>query len=199
MFGIGNRDIPEKIREAKLSKWYGTLSDTDKVKLNRYMDGADPSSASAFICSVSKLANDDHNYKFVAFLAESTEDIRMDGIQRFYVNEVSIPALYNMEEYDRCDKACDRGLALLKEKGVMERVLKDNGGVLPESLYCRNYKLNVAVGVHYDYDEGDRLLEQFEKDGLISHEEVEYRKQGIKTFRLQKTFDSIFSIKEKDE
>ena len=163
------------------------------------MDGADPSSASAFICSVSKLANDDHNYKFVAFLAESTEDIRMDGIQRFYVNEVSIPALYNMEEYDRCDKACDRGLALLKEKGVMERVLKDNGGVLPESLYCRNYKLNVAVGVHYDYDEGDRLLEQFEKDGLISHEEVEYRKQGIKTFRLQKTFDSIFSIKEKDE
>ena len=112
---------------------------------------------------------------------------------------MSIPALYNMEEYDRCDKACDRGLALLKEKGVMERVLKDNGGVLPESLYCRNYKLNVAVGVHYDYDEGDRLLEQFEKDGLISHEEVEYRKQGIKTFRLQKTFDSIFSIKEKDE
>ena len=80
MFGIGNRDVPEKIREAKLSKWYGTLSDTDKVKLNRYMDGADPSSASAFICSVSKLANDDHNYKFVAFLAESTEDIRMDGI-----------------------------------------------------------------------------------------------------------------------
>ncbi len=199
MFGIGNRDVPPKVREAKLSKWYGNLSDADKVKLGRYLDGADSSDAAAFICSVSRLASDDHNYKFVASLSESAEEVAMDDIQRFHVNDASIPALYNMGEYDRCEKACDRGLALLAKKEVRERIERDNGGSLPESLYCRNYKLNVVVGVRFDYEEGDRLLERFESEGLISREDVEYRKQGIRTFRLQRTFDSIFSLKEKEE
>lgn len=199
MFGIGNRDVPEKVRSAGLSKWYGTLSDADRVKLNRYLDRADPSDPSAFICSVSKLASDDHNYRFVSFLYGTSDDVKMDDIQRFRIIEAAIPALYNTEEYDRCDLACDRGLELLSKPKVMEQVLVDGGGVLPESLYCRNYKLNVAVGVRFDYDEGDRLLDEFEKRGLISSEDVAYRKQGIKVFRLQRTFDSIFSIKEKDE
>lgn len=199
MFGIGNRDVPVKVREAKLSKWYGDLSDADRVKLNRYLDGADSSDAATFIRSVSKLASDDHNYKFVALLSESTGDVAMDDVKRFYVNDIAIPALYNMGEYDRCERACDTGLALLGKREVRERIEKDNGGSLPESLYCRNYKLNVVVGVRFDYDEGDRLLERFESEGLISHEDVEYRKQGIKTFRLQRTFDSIFSLKEKGE
>jgi hypothetical protein len=34
--------------------------------------------------------------------------------------------------------------------------------------------------------------------GLITAEDVEYRRNGIKTFRLQRTFDNIFNVKEKE-
>ena len=52
MLGFGKRDIPENVRKAGLSKWYDNLSEKDQIKLKRYADKADPSSASAFVVSV---------------------------------------------------------------------------------------------------------------------------------------------------
>ena len=39
---------------------------------------------------------------------------------------------------------------------------------------------------------------QFQEMGLITAEDVEYRRNGLKTFRLQRTFDNIFNVKEKE-
>ena len=75
---------------------------------------------------------------------------------------------------------------------------KGNGDI-PNEINCRNYLLNVVVGIHVEYDEGDKLLLRFQDMGLIAAEDVEYRRNGIKTFRLQRTFDNVFNIKEKDQ
>lgn len=199
MFGIGGKDVPEEVRKAKLSKWYGTLSDRDKVRLGRYLPKSDTSDPASFLVSVASQANEDHNYPLTVTVASAANGLKLTDYQRFRINELLVLALYSTEAYDECVEACDAGLALLNEKEVRDSLVRDSGGSLPEDIACRNYKINVVVGIRFDYDEGDRVLVQYEKDGLLSPEDLEYRRNGIKTFRLQRTFDSIFSIKEKDE
>ena len=46
-----------------------------------------------------------------------------------------------------------------------------------------------------DYDSANAILDRFVDDGLISAEEAVYRKESIKTYRLQRTFEGIFSDK----
>ena len=200
MLGFGKRDVPENVRKAGLSKWYDNLSEKDQIKLKRYSDKADSSSASAFVVSVMYQAIEDHNYKFVASVYDSLAAVKLNDIERFDINDAAILGVYNAEEYDRCLELCDIGLELLKKKEVFDHVMaKGTPDIpIPNDINCRNYKLNVVVGIHFDYDEGDRLLLQFKDMGLITAEDVEYRRNGIKTFRLQRTFDNIFNVKEKE-
>lgn len=200
MLGFGSKDTPEKVRKVGLNKWYSTLSSSDKVKLGRYLDKADPSSVSAFIVSVIDQAVEDHNYKFVASVYDGLKDIPLSDIERYDINDAAVVGLYNMEDYDRCVELCDIGLGLLKNKDVFDHVMARGTEdiPIPNDINCRNYKLNVVVGIHFDYDAGDKLLLEFEDMGLITPEDVEYRRNGIKTFRLQRTFDNIFNVKEKE-
>ncbi|MDR0508551.1 MAG: hypothetical protein LBG63_01815, partial [Candidatus Methanoplasma sp.] len=73
------------------------------------------------------------------------------------------------------------------------------GGSLPEAIMCRNYTVNVLTGIRSDYDAGDAALERFYEIGLISKEDLMYRKQSLKIHRLQRTFDSIYVLKFKDQ
>ncbi|MDD2626381.1 MAG: hypothetical protein PHT00_01855 [Candidatus Methanomethylophilus sp.] len=197
MLGSKDRD-PAKIRAVGLTKWYDGLGDFNRVKLGRYLEYADASSADTFLVSVAAQAVKDHNYAFAATAARYAAEVLTDPISLFDVNEQLVLALFNLKQYDECDAACEAGLARLTDEAVMAHV-KGKKGVLPEALNCRNYKLNVAVGIHYDYDEGNRILDRFLEQGLIDAEEAACRKQSIKIFRLQKTFDGIFALKEKDE
>lgn len=45
-------------------------------------------------------------------------------------------------------------------------VLED--GTYPEAVNCRNYMINVVVGVKKDYDAADGILDGFVQDGLIT-------------------------------
>ncbi len=200
MLGFGRKDVPEKVRRLGLSKWYGTLSENDKVKLGRYIDKADDSSESAFFVSVIAQADEDHNYKFIAALYDSVKDLIKNDIERYDVNDAALLGFYNMEDYDRCLALCDIGLGLLKKKEVFEHVMSRGTTdiPIPNDINCRNYKLNVIVGIKFDYDQGDKLLLEFLDMGLITPEDVEHRRNSIKTFRLQRTFDNIFNVKEKN-
>ena len=200
MLGFGKKDVPAKVRKLGLGKWYGLLSENDKVKLGRYIDKADDSSESAFFVSIIAQADEDHNYKFIAALYDSAKDIIKNDIERYDVNDAAILGFYNMEDYDRCLALCDDGLELLKKKPVFEHVMSRGTAdiPIPNEINCRNYKLNIIVGIKFDYDQGDRLLLEFQDMGLITPEDVEHRRNSIKTFRLQRTFDNIFNVKEKN-
>lgn len=190
---------PAKVREAGLAKWYYSLTDADRVKLGRYLDYADASSKGAFMASVEMQAVEDHNYAFAVLVGEHALAESLTPAERFSANEGLVLAYFNLPDYDSCVAACDTGLAQLRDPAVMEALRAKNRGQLPAVLHCRSCKLNVVVGVRYDYDEGERILDQYLADGLIDAKELFYRKQSIKIFRLQKTFDGIYAIKEKDQ
>ena len=80
---------------------------------------------------------------------------------------------------------------------MRESVLARGNGAYPEDVNCRNYKINVVVGVRFEYGDGDAILDRYVEGGLITAEEAELRKESIKAFRLQRTLDGIFSVKEK--
>ncbi|MBR5998882.1 MAG: hypothetical protein IK043_00345, partial [Candidatus Methanomethylophilaceae archaeon] len=173
MLGFGNKDVPEKIVKLGLKKWYSALSESNKVKLGRYVDKADASSVTAFLVSVFALAEEDHNYKFVADLYDTIGEFKLSDIERFDINDAAILGVYNAEDYDRCVELCEYGLALLEKKDVFDHVMAKGNGEIPNEINCRNYKLNIVVGIHFEYDEGDRLLLEFQDMGLITPEDVE--------------------------
>lgn len=200
MLGFGNKDVPAKIVKLGLKKWYSALSDPNKVKLKRYIDAADDSSVSAFMVSVFSAAIEDHNYRFVSDMYTYVPEFGLSEKEFFDVNDAAIVGVYNSEDYDRCVQLCDIGLGLLRKKEIFDHVMsRSEDGEIPQDINCRNYKLNIVVGIHFEYDEGEALLHEFQEMGLITAEDVEYRKNGIKTFRLQRTFDNVFNVKEKDQ
>lgn len=188
-------DTPVKVKNAKLGKWYDTLQGPDRVKLNRYLDFADDSDAASFISTVIMAAIDDSNYRFAAKVADTAPESGFTPIQAFDVNEAEILALWKMERYDECIAKCNRGLELLTTDRDVESHVRSRteDGSYPETIYCRNYLINAVVGVKGDYDGADRILDNYVRLGLISAEEAGYRKNSIQTYRLQKTFDGVFS------
>lgn len=113
---------------------------------------------------------------------------------RYDFNEAAIPAYFNTDRSEDCLRCCKEGLALLKDPAVRDHVVLDDG-TFPETVNCRNYMINVVVGVMKDYDAADGILDGFVSDGLITAEEAQYRKASIKTYRLERTFEGIFSGK----
>ena len=191
------KDIPEEISKVKLSEWYSGLSDQEKVKVKRYLKDSDTSSAVKFAISVMGAAVKEENYSVAVLVGENILKQKLIGIERYDVLEEIIPAYFYVKKYDQCLKCCEEGLSLIP--GLMEKLKKRNGGSLPERIQCRNYTINVLVGAFGDYDEGDKALDRFFEMGLISEEDVEYRKQSHKIHKLQRTFDGVFSVKLKDQ
>lgn len=163
------------------------------MKARRYADKADGSSAAAMLVSMQRLAAEDHNHKFVLVLAEGAGKVRMSEVDAFDINENAIVALYETEDYDRCLELCERGLDMLLNQPKVGEHVRNQDGTYVETIECRNYKLNVLVGAKREFDAAEAALDDYVAKGLITAEEAAYRKNGIRTFRMQRTFDSIFS------
>ncbi|MDR1690636.1 MAG: hypothetical protein LBR42_02175 [Candidatus Methanoplasma sp.] len=191
------KDVPEEISKVKLGKWYSGLSDQDKVKVGRYLRTSDTASALDFSLSVMRKANQEENNSVSILLGENILRDDLSDIGRFDVLEEIIPAYYGAKRYEDCLRCCEEGLTLIQ--GLIVKIKERNGGSLPENIMCRNYMINVLVGVNGDYDAGDAALDRFFKMGLISEEDVAYRKQSHKIHKLQRTFDGIFTMKLKDQ
>ena len=192
------KNIPKEILEVRLGEWYSGLSDQNKVKIRRYLEGSDTSSALNFTLFVMRNANQEENHAAAIIAGENIlKDDDLEKIERFDVLEEIIPAYYGAGRYDDCLVCCEEGIWILTD--IMEKIKKRNGGSLPEAIMCRNYTVNVLTGIRSDYDAGDAALERFYEIGLISKEDLIYRKQSLKIHRLQRTFDSIYVLKFKDQ
>ena len=190
-------DIPEEISKVKLSEWFSGLSDREKVKVKRYLKDADTSSAYNFSMKIMAASFEEENYSVAVLIGENILKAHLTPIERFDALEAIIPSYFGAKKYVECLKCCEEGLAMIP--GLKEKLMQRNNGILPERIQCRNYTINVLVGVNGNYDEGDKALDRFFEMGLISEEDVEYRKQSHKIHRLQRTFDGVFSVKLKDQ
>jgi len=191
------KNVPEEISKVRLGEWYSGLSDQNKVKMGRYLADSDTSSVLNFSLSVMRNANREENFSVTVMVGENILGNNLKKAERFDVLEEIIPAYYGVKRYDDCLRCCGEGIEMIPD---VAGVLKErNAGSLPERIMCRSYTINVLVSAYGDYDAGDAALDKFHEMGLISEEDLRYRKQSHKIHRLQRTFDSVFTVKLKDQ
>lgn len=190
--------VPEQIIDLKLEDWYASLSDADRMKLTRYLGKADRSSRYALFSSMIGEALTDENPKFAVFLCLQVYEIcDMDDYQMFLINEMLIDAYIDSERYEDAKAACEANLKLYPI--IKERLLSDNGGILPKKLNFRNRYIDVIVGIDAAYDLAFDMLKRYVEMGLLDEEEYEYRFNSLKTHRLQRIFDGMYTYRPKDE
>lgn len=191
-----SKDVPEEISKTNLTDWYNSLNDQQKVKLGRYLGGSDVSSKFALCISIMRKANEENNHSVTILVGENIIGSKISDMERFETLEEMIPAYFEAKRYDECLKCCEEGLALIPE---LLPAIRKSDGTIPERLMCRNYLINVLVGAYGDYDAGDEALDRLFEMGLISEEDVKFRKQSHKIHKLQRTFDGIYGVKLKDQ
>lgn len=185
---------PSAVTDLKLQGWYKKLDDKNRMILARYVDGADAASQYSFFKSVAEKALEDNNPKFTVFVCQECYSIvEMDKYETFKLNEVLIDAYIGAQRYDDAKAACDANLALYPE--IKEQFLADNNGVLPQKINFRNRYIDIIIGVESAYDLGFEMLRKYNEMGLITDEELEYRTNSLKTHRLQRVFDGIYTYR----
>ncbi|MBO6084134.1 MAG: hypothetical protein J6O90_03535, partial [Candidatus Methanomethylophilaceae archaeon] len=112
-------------------------------------------------------------------------------------NEEFIDVLIGREMYEDAKNVCNINLKLFEQ--VKDRILEDNGGTYPSRLSFRNRYLDIIVGVEAQYEEGYRMLDLYHDMGLISDEDLAYRKNSLKIHRLQRSFDGVYTYRPKGE
>jgi len=190
-----SKDIPEKVAEASISKWYSSIDERDRTILQRYAGDADSSSDVAFFISVIDLAAKDENFAFASYIGDSASDLNMKGMQRFLFNEVLIPSYISVERYDDAVSLCEENLKIYPD--IAGELIKKNGGV-PKRLNCRNRLIDIMVGINADYDGAAVMLDRFCDMGLIDEEELDLRKNSLKIHRMQRVFDGVYTYRPKE-
>ena len=177
------------ISGAGLSKWYGALSDRDKVRVRRYAEDASELSAFDMLMHIIRGAMGDENYDFAAEMCRHAAAFADTEIRRFEINEALIDALFQSERWEEALELCRGGremyVSLRESKTLSEE---------QEDFRFRNRTIDILVGHMRDYDSADKALEDFFKIGLISEGDLNMRKNSLKIHRLQRTFDSIYSL-----
>ena len=191
-----SKDVPTEISGVGMSDWYSALNDQNKVKLGRYISGNRTSSKPLFCIDVMRKANADENPSVTVMIGEYIEK-ETTGMCRYHINEELIPALFELKKYDECLQCCDEGLNLFDS--FRDEIIGRNNGEIPERVLCRNYTINVLIGIYSEYDKADAALERFLEMGLISEEDMNYRKQSHKIRKLQRVFDGIYAVKLKNQ
>lgn len=187
---IFRKDVPKEISAVKLSKWYEALDERDKNRLSGYVEGADTSSKAALIADMMSRANADGNSSAAITLGEFAETQNFTPAERFLIIEEYILALFEKDDSCKAKEMCLRNLDLVP--GMLPHILGKEGKI-PEFMPCRNRLIDIMVGVEGDYDGAMEMLDRFNRIGILSDDDLAFRKQSLRVRRLQRTFDSIYS------
>lgn len=189
-------NVPSKVIEAGVENWFSTLSDMDRVKLNRYLDKADSSSTFSFFMSLIKAVIADENYRFGITLCVATNNYEFDAYQRFLINEEFIEVLFNRELYEDVKNVCEINFKIFPM--IKDIILEENGGKYPNRLNFRNKYIDVIVGIDAQYERGYEMLDTYCEMGILDKEDLEFRRNSLKVHRLQRTFDGVYTYRPKE-
>ena len=189
---------PAEIKKAKLEDWYSGLDDQSKIRIPRYLDGVKVSSPFEFFNDIIGRAIADENCNFAVKLCEDAyANVGMTDYQKFKINEQLIVAYCGCDRYDDAKAACETNYELFSK--IKDDLIAENGGKVPEVLQFRNQYINVIVGIESNYDLGFEMLKRYNQMGILSDEDLEYRTNSLRTHRLQKLFDGVYTYRPKDE
>lgn len=190
--------VPAEIRKAKLEDWYSGLDDQSRIRISRYLEGVNTRTPFDFFMDTVRRSIADENNAFAVKLCEDAYAFAdMTEYQRFLLNELLIDAYFGCERYDDTKAACETNYDLFPK--IREQLKADNGGSIPEKLEFRNQYINVIVGVESNYDLGFEMLKRYNEMGILSDEDLEYRTNSLRTHRLQRVFDGVYTYRPKDE
>lgn len=183
------------MKKLGIGDWYSSLSKEAAVKLNRYMRlgfAVTPEDVTEFFRLVAKMANDEGNHQFAGEMAlEGLKHVKGE-LRIFKLNEELIEALVNLGASGSAKKFCMESLEMFPR--LEADIKKENCGCLPKDLKCRNRLIDILVGIEKDYEAGYAALDTFRERGLITEEELDYRRNSLKIHRLQRTFDGIYCL-----
>ena len=182
-----------------LDEWYSSLSDRDKVRMERYADmeiNNSISNAYEFLLSMGSSALEEENYSFSVIVLKECLSRTETKIQTFDVTELLIDACIGAKLYDDAKSLCEKDLLLYPE--ISDVLKARNDGNVPEKMNCRNRYVDVVVGIESGYDEAFVLLDRFLEMGLISKEDHTFRRQSLKIHRLQRSFDGVYTYAYKE-
>ena len=191
-----SQEIPAEISAVGLEEWFGSLNDMNKVKVKRYLNCIDTTSKQGFLVDLMIRSSNDANYKLSVIAGEYALSQELSDYDRFKVTEAYIDGLFGAEEFDKLKEECCKNLDLFPS--IKDQFLEDNGGELPKTIYCRNRLIDTMVGVESDYEGAIQALDEFVAIGIMNEDELSYRKQSLKIHRMQRTFDSVFSLRPKE-
>ena len=189
-------EVPAKIREAKIESWYSKLGDQDRMKLSRYLESADGSSHYAFFSSTTDAALADENPKFAVTLCEQAYGFELTDYQKFCMNERLIEAYIGAARYDDVKAACAANFDMFPS--IRDELVRENG-CIPKKLNFRNRYIDIIVGVDSSYDLAFEMLEKYNKMGILDDDELQFRVNSLKTHRLQRVFDGVYSYRPANE
>lgn len=189
---MANDTIPVEVSAAGLDDWYLSLNDINRVKVKRYLPKIGARDPAGFLLELMMLSTEDHNYGLsitVGMYADSHEE---DPLNRFHIRNGIIEGLEGMGKYEDAKRICRANLDIFP--AIKDRFLEQNGGVLPDRIACRNKFIDILVGVDANYDEAMPLLDEFVSLGLMNPDELEFRKNSLRIYKMQRTFDGIFNL-----
>ena len=190
---ILNRGVPKEISAVKLKKWFKSLDERDGNRISRYASGADTSSQIAFITDIMSKANAEENYAVALIAGEFGNSLDMNEDERFdFLNEY-IESLFFSGDSCRAKDLCHKNLELVPK--VLTSMTAEG---IPERMPCRNRLIDILVGVEGDYDGANEMLVRFNEMNILSDEDLEFRIQSLRIHRLQRTFDSVFTLKPRE-
>ncbi len=190
--------VPAEIKKAKLEDWYSGLDDQSRIRISRYLEKVNTKTPFDFFMDTVGKAIADENCAFAVKLCDDAYTFAdMTDYQRFLLNELLITAYFGCERYDDTKAACEVNYELFPK--IREQLISDNNGMIPEKLEFRNQYINVIVGVESNYDLGFEMLKRYNEMGILSDEDLEYRTNSLRTHRLQRVFDGVYTYRPKDE
>lgn len=189
-------DVTEKVKAVGLSDYYVKLQEPDRLKLNRYVANVKSDDGFHFFVDVIELALADENYKFAVKLCEDSYTIDLDDIMEFVIIEKLIQAYVGCGRYDDAKAACNRNLELFRQH--KDEIIEALDGNL-DDLHFRNNYIDIIVGIDSNYELAEQMLVKYNEIGILSDDDLAYRRNSLKIHRLQKVFDGLYSYRPKGE
>lgn len=191
------KEVPTEIKKINLEGWYTGLNDRDKLRLLRYVKDVNTTSQFSFFIDIIQRSIVDKNSAFAIVMCQHAfKMISMSDYEKFMINELLIQGCYEADMYDDAKIACETNKKLFPF--VKNEIIKMNKGSIPDVLYFRNYYINIMVGVENNYDLGFEMLEEYNRMGILSNEDLKCRKNSLNALRLQKLFDGIYAYRPKN-
>ncbi len=187
-------DLGLVMRNMGIGEWYDGLSEEAKRIISRYASYIDESKGAQWsLLEMAKHANLDENHKFAIILATQGLTIGGDALLHFLMNEEMIIATAEINKNDEAKWYCEQGLKMLPT--ILDLFKNHHGGTLPDYIGCRNRLIDIIVGLEGDYDRAENMMLEFVDLGVLDATEAEYRIRSLKIHRLQRTFDSVYSVR----